>query len=434
MRGKAISSGLAILLGQSLAEQFLEVGQPLRVLAHLQHNQDVFALDILLHRQSQAVAALPAPPLPFCRRVLGLLEHLQPVPLQVQERQQASVHPSFHLLEPLELVVRQAKDRFTLLEKEFDLPSKIINLNNIFDAAFQVVAQQDLLHLDRLSLVDRLARREEHSCLAHVVDIAVLLMHPVGAGLGFWPHPASGCAALCHIWPLPRRESYRDILLGCAILCQQLDLGPRFWPGQATVVGHWHYPLELAARAGRLDRLGVESGVTNHHYTRLLGHAQLVDQAGSNLRLGTIRPAVLGTIVLGVVGQPDWQTQSAGSQQQPHDEAVAVALLLLLAFLAFILGFMLLASAAVGSAVRALQTGALVAAIGLVEQEQPGPFLGFLHEQIAKESLEPVSRNSAGQASQKADDVAPVAFLPAHAGGDESGTETTFGQHAGQDN
>jgi hypothetical protein len=61
----AFSRSLAILLGQSLTQQFLEACQTVRVLAHLQHGTDVLPFHVLLDCQRQAVAALPPPPLPF---------------------------------------------------------------------------------------------------------------------------------------------------------------------------------------------------------------------------------------------------------------------------------------------------------------------------------------------------------------------------------
>src|ERR1700733_7855045 len=120
-------------------------------------------------------------------------------------------------------------------------------------------------------------------------------------------------------------------------------------------------------------------------------------------------------------------------QQQAHDEAIAVALLLLLAFLAFVLVLFSLASAAVGGAVGVLQSRRLVAAIGLVKQEQPGAIQRLTPQEVAKESLEPVSGNAGRQVAKKAHDVAAMAFMAGHAGGNERGGEAAFRQDAGKD-
>src|SRR5262249_56057312 len=108
--------------------------------------------------------------------------------------------------------------------------------------------------------------------------------------------------------------------------------------------------------------------IAQQHHLRPVGHAHLLDHLRRPFGLLVVFPAAPGAVLLGVVALEDGQTQAAGGQQQTHEEAVTIALGLLLALLALVLGVGLpRALAAWGGGVAVLHARAVVTTIGLVK-------------------------------------------------------------------
>src|SRR5262245_14437420 len=118
--------GWAVLTRERRAQPASELTPPAHRPRQPVQLRQVVLLGRLADRQAQPMTALrPPPALPLLRQVAPP-QLVRPVPLQVAESHQASLHPVLHLRELPEAVAVQPERPLALFEEQLDLPPQVV--------------------------------------------------------------------------------------------------------------------------------------------------------------------------------------------------------------------------------------------------------------------------------------------------------------------